>query len=64
MLSKISEGLYLEQYNFKFHHNYLEMCFYMTKKTKKGDTMTKFWYTLKHLHPLTKIETHSFNLPN
>jgi hypothetical protein len=25
----------------------------MVKKTKIGDIVTRFWYTLKSLHPLT-----------
>ncbi len=40
------------------------MCLYMVKKIEKDNTMTRFWYTLKTLHPLIKIETHSFNLSN
>jgi hypothetical protein len=31
-LSKILEGLYLDYYNFRFHHNHSYMCFYMVKK--------------------------------
>jgi hypothetical protein len=31
-LAKILEGLYLDYYNFRFHHNHPYMCLYMVKK--------------------------------
>jgi len=55
-LSKFQNDYILNHYNFRFHHNCPQMCFYMVKKnyvkkTENDDIITRFWYTLKNLDP-------------
>jgi hypothetical protein len=53
-LSKFSKILFLDYYNFRFHHNHSNMCLYMVKNTrkkdKKGWQCDKILVHLKNLH--------------